>query len=392
MKVTHVFEKLLAATVDPDVRGVSSRGGTRSSKTWSMLQLLYIMADQSETPMLISCVTDTLPAVKRGMYRDFKRMLQDEGLWNEKQMNLTDLVYSFPNGSQIEFFGCENSAKVFGPARDVLFINEAQRVPKEVYRQMAVRTRFMTFIDFNPVRKFWAHEMFNGPGMVEIVSTYKDNPYLTPEQVEEIERNRTDANWWRIFGEGETGGTEGLIYPDYDIVPEFPDGCKWCLGLDFGFTGDPTAIEKVGFIGNDLYIQEIAYSTGLLNWDIANVLRSSGLHKATTIADNQEAKSIAEISKLGCRIFPCLKGRGSIMAGISQVKQFRMHIVQGSRGVQDEADSYSYALDRMTGLYDTTEAVDENNHAMDAVRYAVDYLIAKYRPGKSTRNNEEKND
>lgn len=390
MKTTYVFDRLLEATVNPVIRGVSSRGGTRSSKTWSMLQLLYLIGEKSEAPLLISCVTDTMPGVKRGMFRDFKRMLQDEGLWNGKAMNLTEMTYTFPNGSQIEFFGCENAAKVFGPARDILFVNEAQRVPKEVFRQMAVRTRLMLYVDFNPVKKFWAHDYFKGPGMVEIVSTYKDNPYLTPEQIEEIERNKDDENWWRIFGLGETGGTEGLVYPEYDIVPEFPANCKWCLGLDFGFSGDPTAIVKVGFDKDDLYVQEIAYSTGLLNWDIANVLRTNGLHKVTTIADNQEAKSIAEISRLGCRIFPCIKGKGSIMAGISQVKQFKMHIVQGSRGIQDEADNYSYVFDKMTGLYDTNEAVDENNHAMDAIRYATEFLIAKYRPGKKQRKDEEK--
>lgn len=282
MKTTYVFDKLLEATVDPNVRGVSSRGGTRSSKTWSMLQLLYIMARESETPLLISCVTDTMPGIKRGMFRDFKRMLQDEGVWDDKRMNLTDSIYSLENGSQIEFFGCEDSSKVFGPARDILFVNEAQRVPFEVFRQMAVRTRLVLYIDFNPVKKFWAHDYFKGPGMVEIVSTYKDNPYLTPEQIEEIERNRADENWWRIFGLGETGGVEGLVYPEYDIVPSFPaDVTGQCLGLDFGFTGDPTAIVRVGFKGRDLYIEELEYRTGMVNWDISEVLHDLASTRCT---------------------------------------------------------------------------------------------------------------
>lgn len=389
MKTTYVFDKLLEATVDPDVRGVSSRGGTRSSKTWSMLQLLYIMARESETPLLISCVTDTMPGIKRGMFRDFKRMLQDEGVWDDKCMNLTESIYSLENGSQIEFFGCEDSSKVFGPARDILFVNEAQRVPFEVFRQMAVRTRLMLYIDFNPVKKFWAHDYFKGPGMVEIVSTYKDNPYLTPEQIEEIERNKQDENWWRIFGLGETGGVEGLVYPDYDVVPEFPaDVTGQCLGLDFGFTGDPTAIVRVGFKGSDLYIQELEYRTGMVNWDISEVLHDLGFHKTYTIADSAEQKSITEISRLGCKIIPCIKGKGSVVAGISEVRQFKLHVVAGSRNVQDEFDQYSWTLDRMTGMYDTTKPQDANNHAMDALRYAVDYLITKYRPGaKNQRKN-----
>lgn len=386
MKTTYVFDQLLAATVNPTIRGVSSRGGTRSSKTWSMLQLLYLIADQSDSPLLISCVTDTMPGVKRGMYRDFKRMLVDEGIWEPKRMNLTEMIYTLHNGSQIEFFGCEVSAKVFGPARDILFVNEAQRVPFEVFRQMAVRTRLLLYVDFNPVKKFWAHDYFQGSDMIEIVSTYKDNPYLTEEQIAEIERNKSDANWWRIFGLGETGGVEGLVFPDYEIVTEFPDNATWCLGLDFGFVGDPTAIVKVGFKGNDLFLQEIAYRQGLLNWDISQVLHDTGYNRANIIADSAEMKSIMEISKLGNRIMPCIKGKGSILSGIAQIKQFNIKIVAGSRNIQNEADTYSYVFDKMSGTYDTTKVQDANNHAWDAIRYATDFLITKYKPGRSRRN------
>lgn len=390
MKTTKVFDKLLAALVDPEVRGVASRGGTRSSKTHSMLQLLYMVACESETALLISCVTDTNPGVRRGMFRDFKRILQDAGEWDPNAWHDTRMEYSFENGSMIEFFGCENSSKVFGPSRDILFINEAQRVPKEVFRQLDVRTRFMVFIDFNPVRRFWAHDHFKGEGMVEIVSTYKDNPYLPPEQVAAIEANRGDANWWRIFGEGETGGVEGLIYPDYDIVPEFPADATWCTGLDFGFKGDPAAIIKVGFVGWDLYVSEILYEHGKLNKDLSAALKDNGLHRSITVADNAEQKSITEIAQTGCKIIPCTKGRGSVIAGIGQVKQFNLHIVAGSRNIQNECDSYSYVYDKMTGTFDLSQAVDENNHAMDAIRYAVDFLITKYKPGRSRRNRDEK--
>lgn len=386
MKTTHVFDKLLEATVNPNIRGISSRGGTRSSKTWSMLQLLYLFANQSDTPLLISCVTDTMPGVKRGMYRDFKRMLMDEGVWDGKRMNLTDMIYSFPNGSQMEFFGCEVSAKVFGPARDILFVNEAQRVPFEVFRQMAVRTRLLLYVDFNPVKKFWAHDYFQGSDMIEIVSTYKDNPYLTEEQIAEIERNKKDSNWWRIFGLGETGGVDGLVFPDYEIVAEFPEDATWCVGLDFGFVGDPTAIIKVGFKGDDLFLQEIAYRPGLLNWDISQVLHETGYNRANIIADSAEMKSIMEISKLGNRIMPCVKGKGSILSGIAQIKQFKIKIVAGSRNIQNEADTYSYVFDKMSGTYDTTKVQDANNHAWDAIRYATDFLITKYKPGRSRRN------
>ena len=145
---------------------------------------------------------------------------------------------------------------------------------------------------------------------------------------------------------------------------------------------------RVGFKGRDLYIEELEYRTGMVNWDISEVLHDLGFHKMYTIADSAEQKSITEISRLGCKIIPCIKGRGSVVAGISEVKQFKLHVVAGSRNVQDEFDQYSWTLDRMTGMYDTTKPQDANNHAMDAIRYAVDYLITKYRPGaKNQRKN-----
>ena len=213
MKCTHVFDKMIEPFLDTNVRGIASKGGTRSSKTWSVLQLLYLVARESEEPLLISCVTDTFPAVKRGMLRDFKNMLITEGVWDEDAMNKTDSVYTVKPGVMIEFFGADNAAKVHGAARDILFVNEAQRLPREIFRQLDVRTTLKVIIDFNPVRKFWGETDFVGDKYVTIHSTYKDNPYLTSAQIAAIENNKGDANWWRVYGEGLTGGLEGLVYP-----------------------------------------------------------------------------------------------------------------------------------------------------------------------------------
>lgn len=141
MNVTHTFEKLLAAFVNPRYRGVASKGGTRSGKTWATLQMLYLLAKSAEKPLFISCVAATLPMVKRGMLRDFKLMLASEGVWDENAFNKTEMTYELPNGSVIEFFGCDNASKVHGAARDVLFVNEAQGIAREIFRQLDIRTR-----------------------------------------------------------------------------------------------------------------------------------------------------------------------------------------------------------------------------------------------------------
>lgn len=380
MNVTYVFEKLLAAFVNPKIRGIASKGGTRSSKTWSTLQLLHLLCVNSEKPLVISCVAATLPMVKRGMLRDFKQMLLAENEWDENAFNKSECTYTYPNGCMIEFFGVDNASKVHGSARDILFVNEAQTIPREIFRQLDIRTRKKVIIDFNPVRKFWGETEFVGDRYLTIHSTYKDNPYLSEEQVSAIEKNMNDANWWRVYGEGETGGVEGNVYPEYEVIEDMPETFTGrCLGLDFGFVNDPTAIVDIRFQGWDLYVDLLCYETGLLNANIAEYLTVNGINRIVTVCDNAEQKSIVELQQKRVKAMPCIKGRGSVAGGIAQVKQFKLHITKRSVKLLDELDNYKWIKDESTDTY-TNEPIDAWNHALDALRYGVDYLIRKYRP------------
>lgn len=380
MNVTHTFEKLLAAFVDPRIRGVASKGGTRSGKTWATLQMLHLLCSSSEKPLVVSCVAATLPMVKRGMQRDFKQMLVAEGVWDENAFNKSEGCYTYPNGCMIEFFGIDNASKVHGPARDILFVNEAQGIPREIFRQLDIRTRKKVIIDYNPVRKFWGETEFVGDRYATIHSTYKDNPYLTEEQVGAIERNRNDANWWRVYGEGLTGGVEGNVYPQYEVIDDLPETFTGrCIGLDFGFVNDPTAIVDIRFEGWNLYIDLLCYETGLLNGAIADYLTGQGLNRVVTVCDSAEQKSIVELQQRRIKAIPCVKGRGSVAAGIAQVKQFKLHVTKRSVRMLDELDNYKWIKDEATDTY-TNEPIDAWNHSLDALRYGVDYLIRKYRP------------
>lgn len=380
MNVTYTFEKLLAAFVNPKIRGVASKGGTRSGKTWATLQMFHILCTSSEKPLVISCVAATLPMVKRGMQRDFKTMLVTEGVWDENAFNKTEGTYTYPNGCMIEFFGVDNASKVHGSARDILFVNEAQGIPREIFRQLDIRTRKKVVIDFNPVRKFWGETEFVGDRYITIRSTYKDNPYLTKEQVGAIEKNKNDTNWWRVYGEGETGGVEGNVYPEYEVIEDMPETFTGrCLGLDFGFVNDPTAIVDIRFHGWDLYVDLLCYETGLLNSHIADYLTGNGLNRLVTVCDNAEQKSIVELQQRRIKAIPCVKGKGSVAGGIAQVKQFKLHVTKRSVKLLDELDNYKWIKDESTDTY-TNEAIDAWNHALDALRYGVDYLIRRYRP------------
>lgn len=380
MNVTYTFEKLLAAFVDPQIRGVASKGGTRSGKTWAVLQMLHLLCSSSEKPLVVSCVAATLPMVKRGMQRDFRQMLAAEGVWDENSFNKTEGCYTYPNGCMIEFFGVDNASKVHGPARDILFVNEAQGIPREIFRQLDIRTRKKVIIDFNPVRKFWGETEFVGDRYTTIHSTYKDNPYLTPEQVAAIEKNKDDANWWRVYGEGLTGGVEGNVYPEYEVIDDMPETYTGrCLGLDFGFVNDPTAIVDIRMEGWDLFVDLLCYEQGLLNSHIADYLHANALNRVITVCDSAEQKSIVELQQKRIKAIPCVKGRGSVAAGIAQVKQFKLHVTKRSVKLLDELDNYKWIKDEVSDTY-TNEAIDAWNHALDALRYGVDYLIRKYRP------------
>ena len=378
-KTSRIFKEINMALFDGNSI-IVNKGGTRSGKTWSTLQLILALAN-TVGGVVFSIVGETLPFLKRGAMRDFKTMLGDG--WEEDAWNATDKIYNMPTGSVVEFFSADNEGKVHGSSRDFLFINECYFVDWEIYRQLAVRTRRAVLLDYNPRSRFWVDEWLIGkPNVALIQSTYKDNPFLTERQVKEIESYKdTDPNWWRVYGEGETGSVEGLVYANWATVREMPRECKrefWCI--DFGFVNDPTAILHVKLSGGELWIDEIAYRTGMLNKDITDELHGAGVPlNAPIVCDSAEQKSIAEINSVGgYHAVPVSKGRGSVVGGITAVQAYRLNVTQRSLGVIEELRNYSWRRD-VNGNY-INEPVDRFNHALDALRYGVTTFLASRRP------------
>lgn len=376
--VGRIYNETAAAFRGHDV--VVNKGGTRSGKTWSLLQLCYTLITRKQG-ILVSVVGETMPFLKRGAMRDFKAIV-GEG-WQDAWWNATDKVYTIPTtNSSIEFFSADNEGKVHGSARDVLFVNECYFISYEIYRQLAVRTRKCIMLDFNPRSRFWVDEHLIGkPNVALIHSTYKDNPHLTARQVEDIESYKSDSNWWRVYGLGETGSVEGLIYTNWRIVDKMPDTYKrefYCI--DFGFTNDPTAILRVRLSGGELWVDELAYRTGMLNSDIVECLHKAGVpSNAQIVCDSAEQKSIAEINNLGkFRAVPVAKGRGSVVAGITAVQAYKLNVTQASLGTIDELRNYSWRRDAINGTY-INEPVDRYNHALDALRYGVTTFLQAVR-------------
>jgi len=372
LKYTRIFEQNNEAWLSRIYRRVLNEGGTYSSKTWSILQLLILIAQHAKGKLLISVVSESMPHLKRCAIREFLRIL-GESPDNKTRYYKTEHTYNFGAGV-IEFFGADEADKVRGPRRDILFINEGNNVPWETARGLDIRTAKFTFVDWNPVSEFWAHENWIGqPENAYIHSTYLDAlDVLSREVIDNIESNRDkDPNWWNIYGLGLVGKVTGLVYPFFEQVDVLPQGDKF-YGLDFGFLVDPTVLVENVAIGDSLYSRELIYEFSQLTNDaIARKMDLLGVRKNydEIFADPSEPKSIEEIHQQGYNIQESVKGPGSVEYGHQKVNQFHQFWTKDSVNCIKEQRNFRYIPDKDMKLTDKTTHVW--SHGMDARRYAI---------------------
>jgi len=371
--VTNVFKKNLLA-FNEGKRFVINQGGTSSSKTFSVLQLLLLIATK-RTNLTISVVAESLPHLKRGAMRDFQKILESEGYYNSDTHNKSNSSFSI-GSNVIEFFSADNSSKLRGARRDILFINECNNIDLQSFNELSVRTRQTTFLDFNPVGEFWVHDFMSVRKPAEfsfIKSTYKDNSYLDTQIVSEIEsRKDIDPVWWRVFGEGEVGYFEGVILTRWKQTDELPESPKQVLAVDFGFTNDPTTILNVVYSNGEIWVHEIVYQTRLTNSDIAQIIKGTGL-KCVVVCDSAEPKSIHELQLMGIRAVPADKGSDSIRAGLDLLQQYNVNVTSGSTNLIKELRNYRWKTDKNGKALNVP--IDYFNHGIDALRYGTTYLL-----------------
>lgn len=368
IKYTKVFEWNLEAYQSKSFRVIANQGSTRSGKTYSISQLLALYIPHKEK-VTISVVSPSLPHLKRGARRDILEILENAGIYSDEAFNKTDNVYHYPNGSYIEFFGAEDSGKVRGPGRDILYINEANLLPFNIYQQLALRTKQTIFLDFNPVDEAsWVYDVADKEGNKLIHSTYRNNPFLPKEQVAEIESLKdADENLWKVFGLGERGKSQEIIYTHWK-VGQFPEDCEVCYGLDFGYSV-PTALVKIGFKENQTFAKEMLYETKLTTTDLIERLKVLDIKRSDEIfCDNAEPKTIEELVRAGFNAKPADK---DVYAGIQKVKSQPLNITQDSTNLIKEIKSYKWKTDKDGKVHPDESPVKINDHICDAMRYAV---------------------
>lgn len=350
------------------------QGGTSASKTISILLYLIAKAQTDKNKTLTSVVAESIPHLKRGAMRDFKNILQAHGYWKDDNWNATDSIYTFETGSQIEFFSSDNGDKLRGARRDRLFINECNNVPLEAFMQLEVRTKEFVFLDYNPTNEFWVYtDILNKREDYDfLIVTYKDNEGLSLEIVDAIEQRRSNAAWFKVYGEGQLGVVEGRIYKDWQIVDDIPHEARLeRRGIDFGYTNDPTAIIDVYYYNGGYILDEVCYQKGLSNKQIADLINN--LPKVLCIADSAEPKSIDELILYGLNVLPTVKGADSIRQGIQKVQFQRISMTKRSTNLIKEFRNYLWKIDKNGKVLNEPEG--GLDHALDAVRYAINSIV-----------------
>ena len=388
MELFEVNSELYEANCDEAARVYVNQGGTSSGKTYCIMQRLIEIA-ATEPHSIITVVGQDLPNLKVGAMRDTQTIIdRSEVLSAMFTENRSGHYFTTPVGSIIEFKSYENAQDAKNGKRDYLFINEANGISYEIYWQLQIRTKKKIFIDYNPSARFWVHDkVIGGEGVRLIISDHRQNKFLTEEEHRRIE-NISDRELWKVYARGLTGKLTGLVFPMFNVVDEMPplNECKkHGYGLDFGFTNDPTAMVDLRLAHGALWLDEIIYSTGMTNPDIATACKEAHLNRDKIVADSAEPKSIQELRNLGLFVVPASKGADSVNSGIDMLRRYTINVTRRSTNIIRELKAYKYKVDRDGNT--TNAPIDDFNHAMDAMRYIGMDMLAVRRTGTAKAHN-----
>lgn len=360
---------------------VVHQGGTSSGKTYGILQYLFHIGAQNPKE-IITVIAEDVPNLKSGAFRDAKDIWYQSDAIKQwyPYINKTDRIFTCINGTLIEFKSFQDEYDSRSGKRDRAFFNEANAIKFGIFEQINLRTKKQTIIDFNPSSRFWAHDYLQGREDVEwVVTTFRDNRFISPQSVtkilsyeptpKNIARGTANEYRWRVYGMGEVGRLEGLVFPDFKVCSTFPKEYKWRgFGLDWGYANDPTALTELRLAGGQLYVKQHIYEKGLTNQDIARRIKKLGIDEQI-IADSSEPKSIEELKREGIWIAPAVKGADSVMFGIQLMSDYTINVLASSKNLIEEFSSYIWQKNR--DGQPSNKPIDDFNHGIDAIRYVL---------------------
>jgi len=371
IKATAIFEKNYEA-ISGDKRFIINEGGSRSSKTYSLCQLMIIYCLQNNNKV-VSVIRKTFPALRATVLRDFIEILRDIGLYNEENHNKSEQIYTFANGSMVEFFSVDNEQKIRGRKRDIAWCNEANELYFDDFTQLNMRTEDKLIFDYNPSDSAsWLYEL-PAEDSIKIKSTYKDNPFLPDSikaQIEDLAR--TDEALYQIYALGEKAISKSNIYSQWTFVAHRPSRfVKYVYGLDFGYN-HPSALMRVYYCDNDIYIEPVIYESYLTTTMLIEKLATLNIEQTVTIlADYSRPEIIQEMNIAG---YDVQNANKVVKKGIDNLKTFGV-ICQDDKAIRREYENYKW---KKIGDFITDEPVKLFDDAMDAIRYATTHIRQEY--------------
>ena len=371
IKATAIFEKNYEAILG-DKRFIINEGGSRSSKTYSLCQLMIIYCLQNNNKV-VSVIRKTFPALRATVLRDFIEILKEIGLYKQEAHNKSEHIYTFANGSMVEFFSVDDEQKIRGRKRDIAWCNEANELYFDDFTQLNMRTEDKLIFDYNPSDSAsWLYEL-PGDESIKIKSTYKDNPFLPDSikaQIEDLAR--TDEALYQIYALGEKAISKSNIYSQWSFVAHRPSRfVKYVYGLDFGYN-HPTALMRVYYCDNDIYIEPVIYESYLTTTMLIEKLATLGIEQTVTIlADYSRPEIIQEMNIAG---YDVQNANKVVKKGIDNLKTFGV-ICQDDKAIRREYENYKW---KKIGDFITDEPVKLFDDAMDAIRYATTHIRQEY--------------
>jgi phage terminase large subunit len=369
---TVIFEQNFDALQDPSIRFIINQGGSRSSKTYSLCQVLIVYCLQNPNKV-VSIVRKTFPALRATVMRDFFEVLKDLEIYEKSAHNMSENIYRFANGSIVEFFSVDDEQKVRGRKRDIGWCNEANELWFEDFQQLNMRTETKMIFDYNPSdSSSWLYELPKDESIL-IKSTYKDNPFLPESIIRQIEDlARTDEALYQIYALGEKAISKTNIFNTWEFITQKPQRFKnYVYGLDFGYN-HPTALMRVYWCEGDIYIEPVLYESYLTTSELIERFKQLNIEQTVDIlADYSRPEIIAEMQNAGFNVNNANK---NVKSGLNAVKTFKVWCKQ-DENLKKEYENYKW---KKIGDNITDEPVKLYDDAMDAVRYAVMFIKEMY--------------
>jgi len=376
---TTAIKKILA--LNKRIKAI--QGGTSAGKTFGVLPILINIAIKNPLTE-ISVVAESVPHLKRGALKDFKKIMNMTNRWMPDHWNATDKKYTFADGGYIEFFSADDDAKLRGARRDILYMNECNNMSLHAYTELAARTKKDIYLDWNPTSEFWFHEEIQQDKDVDfLILTYKDNEACPESAIEFIlkakeksKKSKYWENWYKVYGLGLVGSLQGSVFENWRTGEFNPDWLPSIYGQDYGYSNDPTTLIEVAIDKKKklIYAKELLYKTKLTTSEIANInIRHAGAK--LIVGDSAEPRLINEIRAKGCNLVATKKGKDSILTGIKIMQDYDIIVEPNSLNLIKELNNYRW-LDR------GNKPCDDYNHLIDALRYVIFYELSNPNRGK----------